>query len=183
MKRVIIYGFLIFVVSIGIGYYYSSLWKKDNPYLFSKNESKNEIIKETVWNEEKLSYNANFGLKKNYKECGHSKFQYSELPKELINLRENEIENLYSNWRVDSFSSKNLVLSQDVEGYCDEHYLLKLGDDNIEIFRLIDKNRIKFYKDTNISKEYLTSTDINELEEGIYVYGNKNLNSVIEDYE
>ena len=183
MKRIIFYGFLIFVFSIGIGYYYSSLWKSQNPNFLAKNEMKNEIIEKTSWNEEKLSYNASFGLKKNYKECGHSEFQYSELPKEFINMTKDDISKLYSNWNVEEFSSKNLVLSQDIEGYCDEHYVLKIGDDNIEVYKLMGKNKTKFYKDKNISKEYLTSEDLNNLREGIFVYGIKNLNSVIEDFE
>ena len=183
MRRILFYGFLIFIVSIGIGYYYSSLWKRQNPKYLAKNETNNEIIKETSWNEEKLSFDASFGLKKNYKECGHSKFYYSELPKELINLSKNEISNLYSNWKVEEFSSKSLVLSQNLEGYCDDHYVLKLGDENIEVFKQISKDREEFYKDTNISKEYLTASDLNKLEEGIYVYGFKNLNSAIEDFE
>ena len=76
-----------------------------------------------------------------------------------------------------------MVLSQDVDGYCDEHYVLKLGDDNIEVYKLLEKNKTKLYKDTNISKEYLTTEDFNSLREGIYVYGIKNLNSAIEDFE
>ena len=75
------------------------------------------------------------------------------------------------------------MLSQNLEGYCDDHYVLKIGDENIEVFKQISKDREEFYKDTNISKEYLTASDLNKLEEGIYVYGFKNLNSAIEDFE
>ena len=90
---------------------------------------------------------------------------------------------MYSDWKVDEFDSKNLILSQDIDGYCDEHFVLKLGENNIEVFKCINKGREEFYKDTNISKDYLTSSDINKLENGIYVYGFKNLNSVLEDFE
>lgn len=183
MRRILFYGFLIFIVSIGIGYYYSSLWKKDNPKFLAKNESQNETVKETMFYEEKLSFDADFGLKKKYKECGHSFLQYSELPKEFINLSKNDILKIYSNWNIEEFNSKKLILSQDIDGFCDEHYVLKIGDDNIEVFKQISKDREDFFKDTNISKEYLTTSDINKLEKGIYVYGYKNLNSVIEDFE
>lgn len=183
MKRVIFYGILIFIVSIGIGYYYSSLWKNGNEGVAYQNNSKEEGVTETVSTEEKVAYNATFGIKKYYNECGHFKFQYSELPKELVNLSKTEIENLYADWNVEEFNSNNIVLSKKIDGFCDEHYILKLGEDNIEIYRAIGEGKTKFYKSTNISKEYLTSTDINNLTEGIYVYGSGNLNSAIEDFE
>ena len=184
MKKVIFYGFLIFILSIGIGYYYSSLWKKENGTgILYNNKSKEEIDTETSSGKEKLSYNASFAIKKNYLGCGHFNFKYSELPKELVNLSKSEIEKMYPDWKVENYSNNNIVLSQNIEGFCEDHYVLKIGEDNIEIFKQIDKNKTKYYKSTNISKEYLTTSDLKRLKDGIYVYGIKNLNSALEDFE
>ena len=38
MKRIIVYSIIIFVFSVGIGYYYSKLWKAEN---ISKTEENN----------------------------------------------------------------------------------------------------------------------------------------------
>ena len=138
---------------------------------------------ETSSNDEKLSYNASFAIKKNYLGCGHFNFKYSELPKELVNLSKSEIEKMYPDWKVENYSNNNIVLSQDVEGFCDEHYVLKIGEDNIEIFKQIDKNKTKYYKSTNISKDYLTTSDLKRLNDGIFIYGIKDLNSTLEDFE
>lgn len=184
MKRIVFYGILIFVFSIGIGYYFSILWKNGNGGGIAYGDYSNEIItEETASVEEKISYNASFALKKYYGTCGHFKFQYAELPTELINLTKTELQDLYPDWKVEEFSSNNVVLSKNISDYCEEHYVLKLGDKNIEIYHLGTSGEPELYKTTNISKEYLTSTDINNLESGIYVYGVGNLNSAIEDFE
>ena len=162
------------------------MWKEQN---ISSIEQENTIynqntITETVSTEETISYNAEFALKKYYNRCGHSKTNYSELPKELVNLTQNELEDLYSNWDVEEFSKDEVILSQNIDTMCDEHYVLKLGQENVEVYHIIDKPEdIELFKTTNISKEYLTNSDITNLEEGIYVYGIGNLNSALEDYE
>ena len=39
------------------------------------------------------------------------------------------------------------------------------------------------YKTTDISREYLPAEDISKLEQGMYVFGEGKLNSIIEDFE
>lgn len=147
------------------------------------NYTQNGNVTQTAAIEEKVSPNANFAIKKYYKECGHSTVQYSEIPKEMINLTKEELEREYREWKIEKFSSNDVILAKNIDGYCDEHFVLKLGEDNIEVYTLEDSGETKLYKTTNISKDYLTSADITNLEEGIYVYGRSNLNSAIEDFE
>jgi hypothetical protein len=171
------------------------MWKNNNQNVAYENivisnelsenklsENKEDFV-ETSQTDEKLSYNAEFALKKYYDECGHFTFQYSELPIELVNLTRQEIEDLYDDWEVETFSSDTLVLSQEINNFCDEHYMIKLGENNIEIYNVGNGGSLSLYKETDISKEYLTNEDINTLEEGIYVYGKGKLNATIEDFE
>lgn len=182
MRKNFIYGIIIFGFSIGIGFYYANLWKTNNPSMtYRKNNITDNTI-ETLAKTEKVSPNATFVLKKYYNECGHFKINYSELPKEIINLTKEEVEKLYSDWNLEKFSSNEIVLSKEFEENCDEHFILKLGEDNIEVYKDLNSGE-ELYKSTNISKDYLTSMDIEKLEEGIYVYGTCNLNSAIEDFE
>lgn len=187
MKRIIFYGLLIFIFSIGIGYYYSSIWKQNRDdiaieYIETNEENLNETV-ETSQVEEKISHNAEFALKKYYDECGHFSFQYAELPNELINLTRNQVEELYTEWEVEEFSSNSLVLSQEINSICNEHYLVKLGNSNVEIYQVKNNGNLSLYKETDISKEYLTEDDILNLEKGVLVYGNGKLNSILEDFE
>ena len=185
MRRIFFYSIVIFIFSIGIGYFYSSLWKKDNNVAVTENNTNinSNIVTETSFSEEKISYNASFALKKYYNECGHFEFNYAELPKEMINLTKKEVEEMYSDWRVEEFNPNSIVLAQDLDEICDDHYVLKLEDNDIDVFHIEKDETLKLYKTTSISKEYLTNDDINNLEAGIYVYGIGNLNSAIEDFE
>lgn len=187
MKRIIWYGILIFVFSFWIGYYYSTIWKKgENNFSQSENDFVNLInnnVVETSQIEEKIAYNANFALKKYYDECGHFTFRYSELPKELVNLTKSELEELYDEWEVEEFSSNSVVLCQEINSICDEHYLVKLGENNIEIYNIGNGGALNLYKETDIGKEYLTAEDLETVGEGIIIYGKGKLNSIIEDFE
>lgn len=188
MKKTFYYGLLIFVFSFGVGYYYSSVWKhnKENIAIdyIGKNEIiENEITLETIQEEEKISFDAEFALKKYYDECGHFTFQYAELPQEIVNLSRQDVEETYSDWQIEEFSSDSLVLSQEINSICDEHYLVKMGEHNIEIYQVGNGGSLSLYRETDISKEYLTAEDISSLESGILIYGTGKLNSVIEDFE
>lgn len=188
MKKIFLYSFLIFVFSICIGYYYSSLWKKGNISI-NKNENlvvvgQNIVTEPTVSTEETVGYNAIFALKKYYNGCGHYELNYAQLPVELINLTETEIKNLYSNWNIEKFSKDEIILSQNIDRMCNDHYVLKLVEDNIDVYHVNSQSDdYEFFQSTNISKEYLTSEDISNLEKGIYVYGRGELNSALEDFE
>lgn len=182
MRKILLYGFLIFIFSIGIGFYYSRLWKKQNMIDEAKIIQENKI-QETSVTEEKVAFNAELSLKKYYNECGHCFVNEVELPTEFINLTRNEIEELYSDWRVEKFSDKEIVLAQNIDSMCDEHYVLRLGESNVEIYKMEEFDDFRLLKTTNISREYLTDTDVINLEEGIFVYGIRNLNSALEDFE
>ncbi len=185
MKKIFLYSILIFIFSIGTGYFYGSLWKKENVSDVSVNEANSlNIVKETAGvTEEKVAYNASFALKKYYDKCGHFKFNYSELPIEIVNLSKSELQNMYPDWKIEEFTSNNIVLSKKIKDYCEDHYVLKLDNENVDVFHIANNEELEFFKSTDISTEYLTSDDINNLQKGIYVYGISNLNSAIEDFE
>lgn len=188
MKRMLYYGIVIFIVSFGIGYYYSTIWKQNKENIAVEFIATNEIVAnqtalETSQVETKVSHDTEFALKKYYDECGHFTFQYAELPKELINLTKSEIEELYQEWEIEEFSTNELVLCQEINSICDEHYLVKLGENNIEIYQVGNAGSLSLYRETDISKEYLTAEDIETLGNGILVYGRGKLNSTIEDFE
>lgn len=145
--------------------------------------SYNNEVQETYIFEEKVSFDAELCLKKYYNECGHCKVNQVELPKEFINLTEKEIEENYSDWRVEYFDSKEIILGQNIDSMCDEHFVLRLGDNNVEIYQMEEFDDFRLLKTTNITREYLTDTDIVNLEEGIFIYGKGNLNSALEDFE
>ena len=65
MKRIIFYGIIIFVFSIGIGYYYSKIWEKENMSQEVEIIDKNIVDYEEISvsaTEEKVSFDAVFAL-------------------------------------------------------------------------------------------------------------------------
>lgn len=137
----------------------------------------------TASTEEKVSPNAEFALKKYYNECGHFKFEYAKLPEELVNLTKEEVEDFYDDWEVEEFSANKIVLVKEISSLCDEHFIIKLGEKYVQIFHLESDGNLVLYKTTDISRDYLPAEDISKLEQGMYVFGEGKLNSIIEDFE
>ena len=208
MKKIVFYGILIFIFSIGVGFVFSKLWvnqklsdanlKVVGDELHFLNESNKNIVEAKDRDEENLISNevlqasaieekilptAEFAMKKVYNECGHFKFEYAELPQELVNLTEEELEAYYEDWEIEEFSPSKLILTKDINSLCDEHFIIKLGEKYVQVFHLEPDGNLVVYETTDISREYLPEEDIKKLEEGIYVFGEGKLNSVLEDFE
>ncbi len=201
MKKYFSYGILIFVCSITIGYVYSRMWNRanndqvpnrstiyENSTIIKEDVANENIVNEnkvleTVSEEEKVMPNTKFAIKKYFSKCGHFKFNYTELPLEIINLKREEVEKVYSDWNVDEFSNKEIVISQKEDGLCDEHYVIKLDNGFVKIYNKTSEDTLNLYRETDISKDYLTEDDIQKLEIGMLVFGKGKLNSVLEDFE
>lgn len=208
MKKIVFYGILIFIFSIGVGFVFSKLWvnqklsdanlKVVGDELHFLNESNKNIVEAKDRDEENLISNevlqasaieekilptAEFAMKKVYNECGHFKFEYAELPQELINLTEEELEAYYKDWETEEFSPSKIILTKEINSLCDEHFIIKLGEKYVQVFHLEPDGNLVVYETTDISREYLPEEDIKKLEEGIYVFGEGKLNSVLEDFE
>ncbi len=143
----------------------------------------NQTALTTMSEEDKVSPNSSFALKKYYDECSHFDYEEAEIPKELVNLTKQEVEDYYADWEVEKFSENELVLAKEINGYCKEHFLIRLDDENVNVYQLGTLGELKEYKKTDISRDYLPEEDIENLEEGITVFGEGKLSSVLEDFE
>lgn len=133
--------------------------------------------------EEKTSPNCSLITKTYYKKCGHTKEQYSNLPQEDVNLTKEDIEEKYKEYKVESFATNQVVLYQEKEGECDEHYLVKDKDGTVIIYKISEDGSQEEYEETGISTEYLPETDKINMKNGIRVNGKQELNQLIEDFE
>lgn len=133
--------------------------------------------------EEKVSANAILILKKYYKKCEHTINEYVELPPEIVNMTKEEVQRQYADWEVIGFETDKVTLYQEFEGECGEHFKLKIEDGKISIYIINEKGIESLYEKTNISTEYLTETDLTNMENGLEIYGKEELNKIIEDFE
>ena len=143
----------------------------------------NTNMVETNANEERISPNAFITFKQTYKKCGHTTSEFVEVPQEFVNLTEEELKEKYSDWTVEKFSDTDIVLNKEVEGSCNEHYIVRDVDGTVTVFHVLEDGTEEQYMVTDIATEYLTDTDKIEMEKGIEINGKQNLNQLIEDYE
>jgi len=136
--------------------------------------------------EEIVSPNATLIIKKNYSECGHEIKESEQINSVYVNLTKEEFEREFlkdnENFIIENFSSKEIVVLQEIEAHCNQHYLLRAINGMVVVYKY-DRNGVPtVYQQTSISTEYLTDTDRIELERGIEVVGNGELSSRLEDY-
>lgn len=138
---------------------------------------------ETDSQEEKISPNCSFTIRTYYKGCGHITSQYNNIPEELVNKTEQELKEMYPEYMVETFKSSEIVVYQEKEGECGEHYLVKDLNGTVVIYERKSDGTEELLEETSISTDYLPETDKIQMQEGIEVNGKQELNQLIEDYE
>lgn len=133
--------------------------------------------------EEKTSPNCSLTTKTYYKKCGHTKSEYTNLSQDLVNLTEGEIQEKYKEYKIESFASNEVILYQEKEGECGEHYMVKDKEGMVTIYQILEDGSQKELETTGISIEYLPETDKTNMKNGIQVNGRQKLNQLIEDFE
>ena len=170
---------LAFIVSYYIGVIISD-------YNSSKELSEVEKIEEVEIansDEEKISPNAILILKKYYMECSHTQEETKTMPDKLVNMSKKDLEEEYEGWQLEKFSKNQVILIKNQSGICGEHYEVKEKDGYIVVYKLDEKGEENLYMTTTITIEYLPETDKHALKKGIYLYGNQELNEILQDFE
>ncbi len=133
--------------------------------------------------EEKVSPNAVIEFQKFYKDCEHTTRMYEKISSSLVNATRQEIEERYNKWILKEFSKDKIVLFQENNGTCGEHYMLRDINGKINIYKLDENGNETLLNETEIATEYLTEMDMIDMKNGLIVYGKDNLNQLLEDFE
>lgn len=141
-----------------------------------------DVITVTI-SPEKISPNAKMVIMKNFTRCGHSKVNRIDIPKELINFTEEELKEKYTGWDIEEFSKDQIVLSRDIDANCDDHYVLKEVEGKIAIYNELTDDKMNLVEIVDTDVNLLGEDDKIALANGIRVYGQAELSSIIEDYE
>lgn len=146
--------------------------------------SQNVQVVQTNSEEIKISPNAIITFFKHYSNCRHVVRVKENAPKNIVNISKDAFSSLYSDWKINKFTSTEIELSKDFSGDCNEHFLVKSNPDGfIEIYNVKPDTSLVLHEKTDISVKYLSNEDIAELENGVYLYGKENLNAYIENFE
>lgn len=133
--------------------------------------------------EEKTSPNCSLITKTYYEKCGHTKSEYANLPQNLVNLTKDEIQERYQEYEIESFASNEVILYQEKEGECGEHYMVKDKDGLVTVYQILEDGSQEELEVTGVSTEYLPETDQINMKNGIQINGKQALNQLIEDFE
>ena len=133
--------------------------------------------------EEKTSPNCSLTTKTYYRKCGHTKSEYTNLPSSFVNLTKEEIQEKYQEYEIENFATNAIVLYQEKEGDCGEHYMVKDKDGMVTVYQVLEDGSEEELETTGITTEYLPETDKINMKNGIQVNGKQELNQLIEDFE
>lgn len=137
---------------------------------------------ETVVDEVKLSPYAKMIIEKKFTRCGHTSIETIDIPSDLINMTEEEVQAKYENWEIKSFSTKSVSLYREIVANCNDHFVLKAKDGFLVIYEDVTENDMNLKEITDIDISTLPSGDIANLKNGILVYGKDELSGLLEDF-
>lgn len=145
-------------------------------------EFKNETLV-TNTKEERISPNAFIILKKHYKKCGHIISKYVETSENLVNMTKEELQKEYGEVNISEFSDAEIIIEKQEEGECGEHYIVKDKGGKVTIYKILENGKEQEYEVTDISIEYLTDTDKENMQKGVRINSKEELNQFIENFE
>ena len=157
---------------------------ENNIYINENKSNFNEVnAVETANTEDNISPNAIIVKKVYYEACDHLTREVEDIPEELVNKTQSDIEEAFPGWTVEEYSPTEIVLYKTDKGNCGEHYFVQDHNGVIGIY-ITDEYGVKTLKeDTEISTQYLPEEDINNLKAGVEIIGYTNLVEFLEDYE
>lgn len=146
-------------------------------------EENNNLAISTSTIEEKISPSSKLIQKQYFKGCDHLIRSIKDIPEELVNSTEQEIERTYPDWKIEKFSKDEIVIYQEKEGFCNQHYKVKEHNGVLGIFTIDENGNETLKEDTEIETQYLPEIDLQKVKEGIEAMGDEQLHSILEDFE
>ena len=98
-------------------------------------------------------------------------------------MTKKDVEAYYSDWKVIGFEQGKITLYKEFNDTCGEHFKLKIEDGKVVVYIVNKDGTESIYEKTSIPSEYLTETDLINMQNGLEVYGKEELNQIIEDFE
>lgn len=176
----------IFLLSFVYGYYFINKKINNKP-----NSAKNSIDKtnnlEIVREENVISPNTFIEKEIEYSECGHTIVDTSKANEEIVNKDEKDfreyIKENYPNTKIIAFSSQKIVLKEERNHLCPNHYIVGESEGKIAIFKVNENGEKildKIFKDYPLS--LLKEVDQQKLKDGIVVDNEEELSDVLENF-
>ncbi|TYP48700.1 BofC C-terminal domain-containing protein [Thermosediminibacter litoriperuensis] len=167
-KKVLLYSLLILfflVISFGYGFFLSFLD-------FNKTQDMERISGNTEalqLPEEKLNPGAKIVFVTRYRGCGHELQKENSADDKFLGYTKTQLQEEFKEWKVESFSSSQVILKREVDGICENHYYIGLYDGYVALFQGEPGKNSKVLEKTDIPAEILKEEDRRLLENGIII--------------
>ncbi len=150
---------------------------------FNEINNKKTNIVATVSTKEKSSPDAKIIFETYYNKCGHSNTETKKIDSSEVNKAQDYFENKYKEWKIKSFSAKEIRFYKEVNEICDKHYIIHENGGIVAIYTLDADGNETLKKNTEISTKYLPEEDLELLKNGIKAFGDKELEEKLSDFE
>lgn len=118
-----------------------------------------------------------------YTKCGEEEIQQKKAGPELAGLTLQQIQQVYTGWSIDTFDTREIVLSLNVDDYCkkhSDHMFLGVHEGLVAVFYGEPGPQALLKEETSIPLQDIQPQDRLELEKGIVVKDRSELLQTLE---
>ena len=196
MKRksgifIFLFSITLFLTSFIYGYKMMGKRVNNKPLILSENQRKDAIDDdlelEILGEEERISPNTFIEKRIHYNSCNHNMTKLNNADNEIINMTEKQykayMKENYPHIKIISFSIKEIVLREERNHLCSNHYIIGESDGKIAIYSINENGEkilSKIFSDYSIS--LLKAIDQEKLKKGIIVDSEEELSDVLENF-
>lgn len=149
----------------------------------NSNDVENSVILKTSSGEEKTTPNTLIIFESYYSKCGHSKIRSEKIANEYVNKTKEEMQKIYSDWEIKSFSSDRIELFKNENSLCGNHYIVKEENGYVTVYNINKDGQEVLSDKTDISTKYLPKDDNDLLKNGIKANSTSQLEQILADFE
>ena len=149
----------------------------------NNDNDENSIIIKTSSGEEKTTPNTLIIFESYYSKCGHSKIRSEKIANEYVNKTKEEMQKIYSDWEIKSFSSDRIELYKNENSLCGNHYIVKEENGYVTVYNINKDGQEVLSDKTDISTKYLPKDDNDLLKKGIKANSTSQLEQILADFE
>ena len=149
----------------------------------NNDNDENSIIIKTSSGEEKTTPNTLIIFESYYSKCGHSKIRSEKIANEYVNKTKEEMQKIYSDWEIRSFSSDRIELFKNENSLCGNHYIVREENGYVTVYNINKDGQEVLSDKTDISTKYLPKDDNDLLKNGIKANSTSQLEQILADFE
>ncbi len=149
----------------------------------NNDNDENSIIIKTSSGEEKTTPNTLIIFESYYSKCGHNKIRSEKIANEYVNKTKEEMQKIYSDWEIRSFSSDRIELFKNENSLCGNHYIVREENGYVTVYNINKDGQEVLSDKTDISTKYLPKDDNDLLKNGIKANSTSQLEQILADFE